>query len=564
MYVNFKEFKEKEHNDISSLNSFNDVATLLGVSRQHLWTVLIKQRNQNYFQFSIPKKSGGYRLIQAPHKSLKFLQKKLSLLLNDNYRADKHAYGFEKGKSIVLHAQRHVKKRYILNFDLQNFFHTITYQRVYGFFKNYYKLNQKVAGTLANICCHPDGYLPQGAPTSPIISNMLANTLDKKLSSLARKNNCRYSRYVDDITFSTDKREFPPVIATYDSILNETSLSNVLSNIIEKEGFLVNEGKTRMNPFYERQTVTGMVVNEKVNVNRSYIRYVRALLHSLITAKKDNNIEYAEKKFDSLYSFRYSGVRTRNPDIYTVIRGMISFIGQVKGLDDSVYIKLAKSYNTIVTDMNYPMLTKIHNDETYVIRNTFVIESEFYKVHNKYFSEEEVMTGQGTGFLLKGKGFITNAHVISDYITGYENSDDIDSILVHQDKYNGDLKEAKIKKYCIRHDLALLEIDGVNHKSEGLKLATVLNEGMSLRVFGFPNYESNMDLSVTKGTLGKERRSPVENKLRYEVTARIRGGNSGGPVVNDMNEVIGVAVRGSEEHPSEIIPIENLLEFLES
>lgn len=203
--------------------SLQDVAPLLKFRAKNLAFILYKKPpGFKYRSFTIPKRSGGIRQINAPSPDLMLLQRRLSDLLQECAREineaekwdDQFAHGFKKGRSIITNASKHLKRRYVLNVDLQDFFGTINFGRVRGFFINdkHFALNPAVATILAQIACHENA-LPQGSPCSPVISNLIGHILDVHLCKLASQNGCTYSRYADDITFSTNEPNFPNAIA---------------------------------------------------------------------------------------------------------------------------------------------------------------------------------------------------------------------------------------------------------------------------------------------------------------------------------------------------------------
>jgi RNA-directed DNA polymerase len=202
-----------------------DVAKILDFLPAHLSYAIYKLPSAiRYKEFSVPKKSGGVRIIRAPHKTLKVIQKRLAQDLStieahlEAKRVKKRdcvlAHGFKKSFSIMTNGENHRRRRYVLNIDLKDFFPSINFGRVYGFFlKNKsFELKPKVAAVLAQIACH-ENQLPQGSPCSPVISNLIAGALDIRLNELAQKYNCTYTRYADDITFSTSEYIFPTAIA---------------------------------------------------------------------------------------------------------------------------------------------------------------------------------------------------------------------------------------------------------------------------------------------------------------------------------------------------------------
>lgn len=193
--------QEELKRQFEQLKTRQDVARLLQVSdyqlRYHLYICPI---DKAYTTFKIPKKSGGHRLITTPQTSLKIIQHKLNQVLSSVYKVKPSVHGFAIEKSIVTNAKIHLKQRYILNLDLQDFFPSINFGRVRGLFiAKPYNCTQEVATILAQICCY-NNQLPQGAPTSPIISNMICARLDSQLQKLAKKYWCIYTRYADDIT----------------------------------------------------------------------------------------------------------------------------------------------------------------------------------------------------------------------------------------------------------------------------------------------------------------------------------------------------------------------------
>jgi RNA-directed DNA polymerase len=262
------------------LQDRDDIAQLLEVTIKQLnFHLYVLPSEKKYKVFTIPKKSGGTRQISAPASPIKIIQRKLKQVLETVYNPKPATHGFVTGRSIVSNARLHKKRRYVLNLDLENYFPTIHFGRVRGMFMgNPYHLNDEVATILAQICCH-QGVLPQGAPTSPIISNMICARLDAKLQQLAKEHQCTYSRYADDITFSTNRSKFPSALAHLSDI-GQVEIGDELSSVIQENGFQVNPKKTRLQVKQQRQEVTGLTVNKYPNVRRRYVKQVRAILHA--------------------------------------------------------------------------------------------------------------------------------------------------------------------------------------------------------------------------------------------------------------------------------------------
>ncbi len=242
----------------------------------------------HYQRFGIHKKTGGVRLISAPMPRLKRLQYWVLDNILQKIPLSDHAHGFVPLRSIVSNARPHIGKKIVINMDLKDFFPTIGYPRIKGLFSNL-GYNNEVSTLLALICSEPETetvemdeqryyihskqrFLPQGAPTSPNISNIICYRLDKRLQGLAKKTGFVFTRYADDMTFSSQNS---------DKVM---SLLNWVKAIITEEGFVLHPEKTRIMHKGVRQEVTGVVVNEKLSVNRKHLKQFRALLFQL---KKD-------------------------------------------------------------------------------------------------------------------------------------------------------------------------------------------------------------------------------------------------------------------------------------
>ncbi|HHP0461915.1 TPA: retron Ec67 family RNA-directed DNA polymerase/endonuclease [Vibrio harveyi] len=276
---------------LKSCTSRKHLARLLNSTPSHLTYILFKMpEGTKYTQFPLTKKSGGIRQINAPSRELKNLQKRLAKLLQDcvedinkaNKYDDNAAHGFVRKRSIITNAEMHKKQKNVANIDLENFFESFNFGRVRGFFiKNqHFELNVDVATAIAQIACH-NGSLPQGSPCSPVITNLITHSLDIRLIQLAKKHSCIYSRYADDLTFSTRKAIFPPEILREEN--GELVISKTLRNEIRRSGFSINSKKTRIQYKDSRQDVTGLVVNQKVNVSSDYARLTKAMCNSLYT-----------------------------------------------------------------------------------------------------------------------------------------------------------------------------------------------------------------------------------------------------------------------------------------
>lgn len=262
----------------SDITNRNELADFLEIPRSTLSYILYKRGTDNlYREFEIPKKSGGTRKIAAPTSDLKNIQKKLAMKiamhLNNTSSKFLVSHAFQKRKSIISNAKSHRNKKYVLNIDLENYFDSFHFGRVTGYFKkdNLFSLSYEVATIIAQLTCYK-GTLPQGAPTSPIISNLIAEILDRAIIKLAKKYKLKYTRYADDLTFSTNDKRF---------IENHKKFLEKLIVTLEKYGFKINEKKIRMQNQESRQTVTGLIVNKKINVPREYYKLTRSMAYRL-------------------------------------------------------------------------------------------------------------------------------------------------------------------------------------------------------------------------------------------------------------------------------------------
>jgi hypothetical protein len=317
---------------LKAATTLNDVAALLGVKPSALAFVLYKiPKEIRYTSFTVPKKSGGERTISAPNEKLKLIQSRLTKFLEQcQLEVETElkvkpqcvlAHGFKSGFSIQTNAINHRARRWVFNTDLQDFFPSINFGRVYGFFiKNkHYLLNKKTATIIAQIACH-DNKLPQGSPCSPIISNIIAHVLDIRLNELAAGHGCTYTRYADDLTFSTDERAFPASVAKRDPASPHRWLAGSgLTKRVVKAGFCINGQKSRMQYYDSRQETTGLVVNQKVNIKQEYYKLARSMCRELVT--KGAAFE------------KVGGVST--PMNADRLRGMLAFIYHVKRWDDA-------------------------------------------------------------------------------------------------------------------------------------------------------------------------------------------------------------------------------------
>lgn len=254
-----------------------DLADFLGMPLKTLTGLAYGPGMRSYSIFRIEKRRHGeYRRIEAPNRHLKKVQRQLAKEFDEIYDPLPCVHGFLVGESIVENARGHVGKYAILKLDIKDFFPSITGDRVHGLFRSEpFCFPEKVAHTLTELVCF-DHHLPQGAPTSPILSNFICHRMDKQLMSFASQHRLFYSRYADDMTFSsTSARFFNGVV--HESETGEISLDKKLVSIIEGNGFTINQEKTHVARRSSRQMVNGIIVNEKCNFKRTDYQTLRRL-----------------------------------------------------------------------------------------------------------------------------------------------------------------------------------------------------------------------------------------------------------------------------------------------
>jgi len=204
-----------------------------------------------------------------------------------------------------------------------------------------YNLPASVATVLAQICCF-NNHLPQGAPTSPIISNMICAKMDSELQDLAWNTRCFYTRYADDITFSTTLSEFPVPIAKVHSLL-DVEIGEELEKVITSNGFSINSNKTRVFSRKQRQEVTGLTVNKFPNIRKKYLAQIRAMLH----AWDKYGLQAAESEYLSRYNNKHRNPDNEFPSFRKVVKGKIEYLGMVRGRNHSGYIKFKDKYRQL-------------------------------------------------------------------------------------------------------------------------------------------------------------------------------------------------------------------------
>lgn len=310
------------NNQESFTQKLYDLTENLNINKITFIQRLIYNKKKNYYIFYIPKKKGK-RKIEAPSNSLKKIQRKiLSNVLKEKWSCKyihKSCNGFMPGKSIISNSKNHILKKKILKVDLKNFFPTIKSKEIKEIFllKGF---NDQCARYLTELCTL-DGKLPQGAPTSPVLSNIVCRNLDKRLYYLSNKANINYTRYADDLTFSGGK------------ISKKFYL--LIDLIIRDEGFKINLNKVYWFNNSKCQKVTGLIVNDKISYGKKKFKNLSAFVFNC--ANESNNLY--DQKIKAINKF---GLKILN--LKRFIEGHISFLYSI---DKNKGLKLKDMFDSI-------------------------------------------------------------------------------------------------------------------------------------------------------------------------------------------------------------------------
>lgn len=545
-------------------------AEVLGVEYKRVQGILYP--HPPYKTYLMAKRRGGHRVIREPRRRLKLLQERVLAYLYERAGTPKPcAHAFTKNRSIVTNARKHLERKphFVLNLDLEAFFPSINFYRVRGVFqKAPFHFSHQVASMLAHMCV-VGNELPQGAPTSPLLSNLVCRSMDRDLMALAKRHQATYTRYADDITFSfstPNPAALPANICTFDGGI--ASLGNELVSIIEQHNFQINPAETRMSTRRRRMEVTGIVVNAFPNVKRVFIDRIRGGLHAWQKHGYDKAQAEWEKRVINGATLAHEKrpwkrqTRTRMPpELKNILRGKLLFLRMVRGKDDAIYTRLAEKYNQLVraeksrnTKFGGPLLPvePIVRSAEDVNHAVFVIE--WSGDHRPAGSNEATMVGcQGTAFAYRRHDrLITCDHVLvaTDQLNDTPFTADIEAVpdasLTAINPTTGQSWPVRVVHRDAARDLAILEFVG---EPPGRRFFSGTDAPITLhapgRLIGFPNWNpgrhANQDPAIVTNRL------PRTGLQRVEVNELIRAGNSGGPFVDELYRVAGVAQQGAQQ-----------------
>ncbi|AAM05501.1 hypothetical protein (multi-domain) [Methanosarcina acetivorans C2A] len=284
----FKSFKRLKSKNLPYIYDINHFCKLTNSSLKQV-NLFLSNKKKGYITFKLPKKNGDFREINAPSKKMKYIQRWILDNILYKLNSGDYAHGFIPGKTIFTNAKVHVNQDLVLGVDIKDFFPSINFRSVYYVFKSA-GYTKKIAWTLADLCTY-HWKLPQGAPTSPMLANLVALKLDKKIAKYCARRNFRYSRYADDVTIS----------GSYKLPMHKEKIIG----IIEDDGFVVNHEKTRMFSKGSRQKVTGLVVNDKVSIGRNKKKNLKAIVNNIqtngpVAENRSNDPFFRERIFGHL------------------------------------------------------------------------------------------------------------------------------------------------------------------------------------------------------------------------------------------------------------------------
>ena len=319
---------QQQKKNFCSIRSLSELGLLLKAEKRKLELLAAKP---SYKTFTVPKKDGGERLIEEPDAALKQVQSLLNRYLQSAYFLEKStaAYGFvigvrndEDRRNILTNAKKHLNKAYLLNVDLQDFFHSVTRDRVLDIFlKPPFNFKGQLPDLLADLATY-NGRLPMGAPTSPVLSNFACRELDRRLSTMAEDLLWAYSRYADDMSFSSNRA------------IDEETVNSVL-RLIREEGFNPNTRKIKVYGPKDDKIVTGLLLTDKVNLEEGYLKQLETDVQQLADVLRAQNEQ--------------GQLATRWVEqIKQQVRGRLSFAGFVLGRNHEHYQALKEAYYVAV------------------------------------------------------------------------------------------------------------------------------------------------------------------------------------------------------------------------
>lgn len=505
-------------------HDYRSLAPLFGMAPGTLKAVLYS--GSGHKTFSIAKKSGGIRVIASPSPTRKALQRKLLPVLEAFYKPSAAAHGFLRHRSVVTNARGHVQARTVINIDIEDFFPTISFQRVRGIFlSRHMGLTWPVANILAQVCCY-QGALSTGGITSPIVSNICCAGLDKRLLALAKRLGGKYSRYADDLTMSFDRpvSQLSSIVLVDD--LGSVSIGAALSEILADEGFKPNLGKLRTSTNAARKVVTGLVVNERINVRRGWLRELESKIYAM---EKFGVADVSAADFPEI-----SDADVASRVLLRRIHGKISYLSMVRGRGDWVAARLADRFNKLHSNdqLRVPAVELVSRVER-LSRAVFIVNCASSPL--LIFDSGE---SQGTAFATPSGLLVTAAHVVAG-----GGAAPLSHVYVMNERKRS-LVECDVRGFDLSADIAILSPRSSKLEMERYRLVIDEDAGnrAELNTVGFPNYLLGDLATRVRCDLV---RTLVDGGVRKaDIGGAVQGGLSGAPVLDVDLRVTGLVHKG--------------------
>lgn len=330
---------------------------LLKINEKSLKILADQNNKSRYYKFDVPKKNGGVRVIHSPNSELKMVLKCINLIFNCIYTPHTAATGFVTGKSVVDNSIIHCGSNYVFNLDLKDFFPSIEIGRILNRFNfppfNLNKNNNRdiIGNYIGWLACESmivertldnkmtkvvKRVLPQGSPLSPTLTNIICERLDRRLTGLANRHGVKFSRYADDITFSSMHNVYQ----------SNSDFRNSVVDIIKSQYFTINESKVRLQKNIVRQEVTGLVVNKTVNVSKTYVKRLRLWLNMW---EKYGTQEALVLFLNGYIKDKGHAKKIGENSFFmeNVIEGKLNYLKMVKGENNSTYLSLKKRFEKL-------------------------------------------------------------------------------------------------------------------------------------------------------------------------------------------------------------------------
>ncbi|WP_322019408.1 reverse transcriptase domain-containing protein [Paraburkholderia tropica] len=546
---------------------------VLGISYDHLKAHIYPR--PSYQSFTIKKRDGTDRTIHEPRKQLKIIQLKVLEFLEARSSPLKPAvHGFVAKRSILTNALVHCspKTQHVFNIDLEEFFPSITFYRVRGVLLHHpFKFSHQVATVVAHICTL-DNMLPQGAPTSPFLSNLVCRTMDRDLADLARRCLARYTRYADDITFSfhvSKTSKLPAAICSVDDDGDLVMGTELHSIIVDKHHFRINSAKTRLSDRTRRMEVTGLTINRFPNVPRVFIDRIRGALN----AWEKHGYENAEKVWHARVTATTTGPYEKKPwkrqtragvppALKNVLWGKLLYLRMVRGKDDLIYTRLAEWYNEVVLKEQAagpfaaPKLPvePVVRDKATVLDACFVIDWMGDFNHPAFGSA--MVGGQGTAFVYRELNLLVTCSHVFDWKGTVGKVDDVETSADEPDVtlFSMELTQpgtkskwpAKILFRDKQMDFAIVAFEDPPPHRYFSAMDNPIQPGAQGFLIGYPDWQPWTLPDINALTvLNRTLPNPGMTSFTISGAGSIRPGNSGGPFTDDRFRVAGMAQRGA-------------------